>query len=70
MIGLQRAPDADIVSRARQEARTVITADLDYPRLLAVAQANEPSLILFRHGDWSEAEIIATVRRARRPQRN
>jgi predicted nuclease of predicted toxin-antitoxin system len=35
----------------------VITADLDYPRLLAVARASEPSLILFRHGDWTEDQV-------------
>jgi hypothetical protein len=28
--------------------RTIVTADLDYPRMLALAQSNEPSLILFR----------------------
>ena len=60
-LGLQRAPDTDIIDRARQEGRTVVTADLDYPRLLALDQAAEPSLILFRHGDWSE------VRRRRLP---
>jgi predicted nuclease of predicted toxin-antitoxin system len=32
-IGLDRASDAEIISRAKTEARTVITADLDYPRL-------------------------------------
>jgi hypothetical protein len=39
------------------KARTFLTADLDYPRLLAVARASEPSLILFRNGNWSEAEV-------------
>jgi hypothetical protein len=39
------------------KARTVLTADPDYPRLLAVARASEPSLILFRNGNWSEAEV-------------
>jgi predicted nuclease of predicted toxin-antitoxin system len=34
-----------------------VTADLDYPRLLAVGGATEPSLILFRNGDWSEAQL-------------
>jgi predicted nuclease of predicted toxin-antitoxin system len=58
---LQCAADAEIMSRAAQEGRTVITADLDYPRLLALGQAIEPSLILFRHGDWSEAETIARL---------
>jgi predicted nuclease of predicted toxin-antitoxin system len=56
-LGLHRAADAAIMARAKQEARTVITADLDYPRLLAAAQASEPSLILFRGGDWGEDEV-------------
>jgi predicted nuclease of predicted toxin-antitoxin system len=56
-IGLHRAPDSEIVARAKQEARTIITIDLDYPRLLAIARSVEPSLILFRNGDWTEAEV-------------
>jgi predicted nuclease of predicted toxin-antitoxin system len=47
-VGLHRATDAEIMARAKQDARIIVTADLDYPRLLAVAQASEPSLILFR----------------------
>jgi predicted nuclease of predicted toxin-antitoxin system len=46
-LGLHRATDNEIMARA----------DLDYPRLLAVARASEPSLILFRNGNWSEAEV-------------
>ena len=60
-LGLQRAPDSNIMARAGQEARTVVTADLDYPRLLALAQTTEPSLILFRHGNWSEADVVARL---------
>ena len=60
-LGLQRAPDSNIIARAGQEARTVVTADLDYPRLLALAQTTEPSLILFRHGKWSEADVVARL---------
>jgi predicted nuclease of predicted toxin-antitoxin system len=56
-LGLHRATDSEIMARAKQEARTVVTADLDYPRLLAVARASEPSLILFRTGSWSEPEV-------------
>lgn len=56
-LGLQRAPDSDIMDRAKREARTIITADLDYPQLLATARATEPSLILFRRGDWTLAEV-------------
>ncbi len=60
-LGLNRAPDADIIARAKREGRTIVTADLDYPRLLALAQAADPSLILFRDGDWSEADIITRL---------
>ena len=60
-LGLDRAPDSEILARAKQEMRTIVTADLDYPRLLALAQANEPSLILFRDGNWSEAEVVARM---------
>ena len=57
--GLHRAVDTEIIARAKLDARTVVTADLDYPRLLALTQATEPSLILFRRFDWSEADVIA-----------
>jgi predicted nuclease of predicted toxin-antitoxin system len=56
---LNRATDDEILTRAKQEGRTIVTADLDYPRLLAAVAATEPSLILFRGGDWSEADVIA-----------
>jgi predicted nuclease of predicted toxin-antitoxin system len=36
----------------------VLTADLDYPRLLALTQAQAPGLILFRGGDFSERECV------------
>ena len=61
-LGLGRAEDTEILARAIEETRTVITADLDYPRLLALADATGPSLILFRGGDWSEAEVVARLR--------
>jgi predicted nuclease of predicted toxin-antitoxin system len=61
-LGLNHASDVDIMARAKQEARTIVTADLDYPRLLALARVTEPSLILFRDGDWSEADVTARMR--------
>ena len=55
---MERASDAEILEHAKHERRTVITADLDYPRLLVLAGAIEPSLILFRGGDWSEIDVM------------
>lgn len=50
--------DTDFMARAVTEQRTVITADLDYPRLLAMAGTLEPSIILFRDGNWSDIQIV------------
>ncbi len=60
-MGLSRATDAEIMKIARSQGRTIITADLDYPRLLAAMKATDPSVILFRDGEWSEAMIITRM---------
>ena len=57
-VGLDRAPDLEVLEAARIEDRIVVTADLDYPRLLAITRAEAPGLILFRGGNYSDAEII------------
>ena len=60
---LNRATDAQILAKALGEARVVITADLDFPRLLALLDADGPGLILLRGGNYSEAESLECVRR-------
>jgi predicted nuclease of predicted toxin-antitoxin system len=62
-LNLSRATDAQIMERAVLEARVVITADLDFPRLLASLQTQEPGLILLRGGNYNEYEAIECVRR-------
>jgi predicted nuclease of predicted toxin-antitoxin system len=57
-VGLHRASDGEVLERARIESRVVLTADLDYPRLLTLTRAQGPGLILFRGGDFSERECI------------
>ena len=46
-MGLDRSTDREILTRSRQETRTVVTADLDYPRLLALTAAGrtKPDLV-------------------------
>ncbi len=46
-IELHRAPDKEILERAKNEQRIVVIADLDYPRLFALTQTKRPGLILF-----------------------
>ncbi len=62
--GLDRAADSIILEIARREQRVVITADLDYPRLLAASRADGPGLVLFRGGNYSEQESLARLARA------
>jgi predicted nuclease of predicted toxin-antitoxin system len=57
-LGLADAPDVEILACAQRESRTIVTADLDYPRLLVLARTVNPSLILFRDGHWSDADVI------------
>jgi predicted nuclease of predicted toxin-antitoxin system len=57
-IGLDRAADTEIIAYALSDSRTVVTADLDFPRLLALTGAVGPSLVLFRGGDWSDLDVI------------
>jgi predicted nuclease of predicted toxin-antitoxin system len=61
--GLARAADSAIIERARSEQRVVITADLDYPRLLALTQAERPGVILFRGGEYSEQDAVERLTR-------
>lgn len=57
-LALDRVPDTEIIARAVMDKRTIITADLDYPGLLALSRAHEPSLVLFRGGNWADTTVI------------
>jgi predicted nuclease of predicted toxin-antitoxin system len=61
--GLARSSDNDVLAMARREERIVITADLDYPRLIALQQADRPGVILFRGGAYSDREMLALLDR-------
>ena len=61
-LGLQCAPDTELLARARADRQVLITADLDYPRLLAMMRAGGPGVILFRGGNYSEGETIERLR--------
>ncbi len=63
-VGLARVADIEIMACARKERRVVVTADLDYPRLLALAEEEGPGLILFRGGNYSERETVERLERA------
>jgi len=60
-LSLSRAADSEILQRAREEQRVVVTADLDYPRLLALSGERTPGVILFRGGHWSGQQVEARL---------
>jgi predicted nuclease of predicted toxin-antitoxin system len=62
-IGLAAAPDSTILDTARAQSRIVVTADLDYPRLLALQRADSPGVILFRGGSYSDQEMLGLLDR-------
>ena len=62
-VGLARAADAEILNFARAQGQIVLTADLDYPRLLATQKAAAPAVILFRGGSYSDEEMLRLLDR-------
>ena len=62
-IGKDRASDSELLEIARRESRIVITADLDFPRLLALSLAEGPGLVLFRGGNYSDSEMCDLLER-------
>lgn len=61
--GLSQATDEDILQHAAAEQRIIVTADLDFPRLLALLHYRGAGLVLFRSGEWSEAECVDRLSR-------
>ena len=63
-LGMQRAPDLDIIERARADASTVLTFDLDFGDVLALGVLDKPSVIIFRLTDERSASVnqrLATI---------
>lgn len=50
-LGLAAAPDREVLARAAQEGRVLLTADTDFGTLLASSGAQQPSVVVFRQTD-------------------
>lgn len=62
-IEMSEATDEMLLGYARSNSMVVIKADLDYPRLLALAQEEGPGTILFRGGNFTKKQTLMLLRR-------
>ena len=62
-LGLARATDTVLLDRAAADARIVVTADTDFPQLLALSRSTGPGVILVRGGDYTTDEIRSLLSR-------
>ena len=58
-IGLERAPDREILQAARSEGECVVTLDADFHSHLAVSGADSPSVVRIRWEGLRSADIAA-----------
>ncbi len=62
-LGMSCAADELILAAGTSQARVIVTADLDFPRLFSQLGAAGPGLILLRGGNYSEADSVECLRR-------
>ena len=60
-LGLQRAPDARVVDRARTDGSIVLSFDLDFGDILALGVMDKPSAIIFRLADERADSVNARL---------
>jgi predicted nuclease of predicted toxin-antitoxin system len=60
-LGLEVAPDAVILERARNDSRVLISADSDFGTTLASTRAVRPSILYIRRVQGRRVEQIVTL---------
>ena len=60
-LGLVSSPDEDVLSRARDDERVVISADSDFGTILAATRAETPSVIYIRRASGRRVEQLVDL---------
>ena len=60
--GLACSRDEDIFALASAENRIIVTADLDFSRILALSGREGPGLILFRAGNITDLQMLSLLK--------
>ena len=58
---MARSSDSTIIDLAAKESRTVVTLDQDFPRILALAGALRPSVVLVRQQKLKGSDVAALI---------
>ncbi len=61
--GLSRMRDEEIFRLATAEERIIVTADLDFSRIIALSGRDAPGLVLFRAGSVTDRQMLAMLER-------
>ena len=56
---LECLPDDDVIIKARNEDRIILTHDLDFTRIMAIGDISEPSAITFRLSNMRPTNVLA-----------
>ena len=56
--GLQRLPNGEIFTKAFSESRTILTFDLDFGEIAALARGRRASVVVFRLHNTRTAHVI------------
>jgi predicted nuclease of predicted toxin-antitoxin system len=62
-VGLAQATDREIIEIAQRDGRVVVTADLDYPRLVLLSDVAAPGIVLILSGSYSDSEMLVLLDR-------
>ena len=61
--GLQRLPNGEIFSKARDERRIILTFDLDFGEIMAASHGRPPGVLLFRLHNTRSDHVIQRLER-------